>query len=498
MARRRAVWVATFALLGPLIRLALLPLAPPPSPVVHDEFVHLLEADTLLRGRLANPPHALPEFFETIYVIQSPTYSASYPPGLGAFWAFGWWISGRPWAGVWLAMVLCCGAVTWMLYRWLPPRVAWTGGLLCSLTLGVSSYWMDSYFGAATPAAGAALVFGALPALLRTRRLRYAAILSVGWSLVWFTRPYESLALGLLVAAVVLAALWKRRERRLLYATLLIGAVGALDFGGFCYQNWRVTGNPLFDPYRLTQRRYGVPHAFLWQHENPAPAHLTQQQRNVFEYQQTRFRQCRTLRGRLTELGIDLKKDWFFYVGYGLTIPLALSLFSRGRARTLWLLLGLGIVWISLYPSVLVNYVSSATCLCFALAARGLFCLARWRKWGPALAVAFVTASCLAGLRELYPRYLYGGPQPLTARIATERRLDEMPGRHLVFVRYGPSHVLHDEWVYNRADIDAAKVVWANDLGADRDRELIRYFKGRQVWLAQPDDGAKLEPYDQP
>jgi hypothetical protein len=52
------------------------------------------------------------------------------------------------------------------------------------------------------------------------------------------------------------------------------------------------------------------------------------------------------------------------------------------------------------------------------------------------------------------------------------------PGQHVIFVRYtGPSP--HDEWVYNPADIDAAPVIWAHDMGEIENDRLRRYYAGR-------------------
>lgn len=97
LAERRALCILTVAIAPVLVRLALLPWSPPFDPGVNDEFGHLLVADTLLHGRLANPPHPLRHHFETIYVLQEPAYASIYPLGQGLVLALGWLLFGHPW-----------------------------------------------------------------------------------------------------------------------------------------------------------------------------------------------------------------------------------------------------------------------------------------------------------------------------------------------------------------------------------------------------------------
>ena len=55
LARRRALTVLSVGLLALTIRSALLPILPIPEPSIHDEFSHLLLADTLAHGRMLIP-----------------------------------------------------------------------------------------------------------------------------------------------------------------------------------------------------------------------------------------------------------------------------------------------------------------------------------------------------------------------------------------------------------------------------------------------------------
>ena len=94
----------------------------------------------------------------------------------------------------------------------------------------------------------------------------------------------------------------------------------------------------------------------------------------------------------------------------------------------------------------------------------------------------------LPGWPGPWASYWYGSDRRSGAlRAQIESRLEQIPGRQLAIVRYSPEHNSLDEWVYNAADIDNSKVVWARDMSEAENLELIRYYKDRTVWLVQPD-----------
>jgi hypothetical protein len=68
------------------------------------------------------------------------------------------------------------------------------------------------------------------------------------------------------------------------------------------------------------------------------------------------------------------------------------------------------------------------------------------------------------------------------------RALNREVGGQLVMVRYQPNHYFHVEWVYNDADIDAAKIVWSREINPEEDRRLFDYFHDRTVWLLKADE----------
>ena len=114
----------------------------------------------------------------------------------------------------------------------------------------------------------------------------------------------------------------------------------------------------------------------------------------------------------------------------------------------------------------------------------------------PLLVRALVLAQ-LIGFIQYAWFHVHQPPNEFASRRAElVRRLQASPGRHLVIVRDGPNSSIHHDWVYNEADIDAARIVWARSMSPTADRPLLEYFRDREVWLLLADETpVQLTPY---
>ena len=180
LSRRRTLSVILVGVTALVLRAAVLPIEPIPEPDIHDEYSHLLLADTLAHGKLANPTHPMWIHFETFHVNWHPTYASMYYPGHALFLAFGQVFFGHPFWGVWLSSGLMCAATCWALQGWMPPGWALLGGMLSVIRLGTFSYWANSYWGGTVTALGGALVLGALPRIRRNQRIRDSVLMALG------------------------------------------------------------------------------------------------------------------------------------------------------------------------------------------------------------------------------------------------------------------------------------------------------------------------------
>ena len=497
---QKPVWsMLLLALLPIALRLALLPRHPAPVPDIYDEFSHLLAADTLRHFRLANPAHPFHQFFETFFVLQEPTYSSIYPAGQGLMLAFGWMLFGTPWAGVILSTAALCALVYWMLRAWITPGWALAGGALAVMEFGPLNQWMNSYWGGSLPAAGGCLVFGALPRLRARGRLRDGALLGAGLAIHLLTRPYESVFLLLCVGMY----LWPcRRGWRKLTKPLLAGALVTLPAIGITLlQDKQVTGSWTTLPYALSQYQYGVPAALTFQADPVPHSQLTPQQELDYKMQLSfRGEKPETWGSYCLRLAYRIRYYRFFFMP-PLYLALPFFFLALRERRFLWavacpLIFALGV---NFFPAFQYHYMAGVLCFFVLIAVLGLRELARCNM----LAAEVVFVLCFAQFAMEFGLHAAStDPWSLALRnperrVLVAKQLAAAPGKQLVFVRYWPGHIFQDEWVYNAADIDAARVVWARDLGPDQDAKLRGYYPDRHVWLLEPDARPpRLTPLD--
>ncbi|HUA20708.1 MAG TPA: hypothetical protein VMB25_18295 [Bryobacteraceae bacterium] len=489
--------ILLLALLPVGLRLALLAHHPVPTPDVYDEFGHLLVADTLRHFRFANPAHPLSQFFETFFVLQQPTYSSIYPIGQGLMLALGRWIFGLPWAGVLLSTAALCTLTYWMLRAWTTPLWSLLGGLLAVIEFGPLNPWMNNYWGGSLAAAAGCLVFGALPRIQESRRSRDAVFLGLGLGVHLLVRPYESVLLAL--TAILF---FTPNFRGLLKPATVAFAVLLPALGLTLLQNERVTGSWTTLPYMLSRYQYGVPATFTVQADPVPHRDLTPQQQLEYKSQLS-FRTTgpETVKSFLLRLEYRVRFYRFFFLA-PLYIALLFFFPALGASRFRWVVLTLVIfaLGVNFYPFFEVHYLAALTCLFVLVSITGLRQLSRWSP----LAAQLVLFLCVAHFVFWYSLHLVEGSDVSLAmeqyetwdginhsnplrRVLVKRQLGGIGGKLLVFVRYWPQHHFQEEWVYNEADIDQARIVWARDLGDAENEKLLRYYPDRTAWLLEPD-----------
>lgn len=513
--RRKGWSVISVGLAALVLRLAILPLFPIPLPFIHDDFSHLLAADTFSHGRLTNPTPAMWTHFESYHITMQPTYMSMYFPGEGLILAASKVALGNPWFGILICSALMCAAICWMLQAWLPPSWALLGGILAVLRLGLFSYWVNTYAGSGViTGLGGALVLGALPRLMKTARIRYGIVMAIGMIILGLTRPYEGLLLCLPVAVALghWALFGKNRPspavllRRAALPLLII--VAAVSWLG--YYDYRVFGKATTLPYTLNRATYAVAPYFVWQSLRPEPHYRHAVMREF--YTELEVKEYPSIHSWSQYFPTSFGRIFIvilFFAGFALAPPVIMlrrALMDR-RIRFLVLCLPVVMAGMAIEIFMIPHYLAPFTAIFYAIGLQAMRHLRVWKPEGKTAGATIVRLSVtvcfvMAGVRLLtVPLHLeavawpasgwtstWRGPEHFgVQRAQVQARLEQVPGDQLAIVRYSSEHNPLDEWVYNLADIDGSKVVWAREMDTTNNLELMRYYQNRKIWLVEPD-----------
>ena len=465
-----------------------------PVPRVHDEFSYLLGADTFRSFRLANPAHPLAEYFDTFHVLQSPTYASKYPPAQALVLAIGWTIGGDSVVGIWLGFTLMAAALSWMMEAWLPRPWALMGTISVITWLSVTS-WAYSYWGGAVAATGGALVYGAIPRIRRMPTAPTAVALGVGLAILANSRPFEGLLAAIPAGVMAMRTLFdsriafRQRATRIIVPTVIIGILTVACMGAY---NRAVTGRATTFPHVLYQSQEESAPLFVW--GKTANRQFTNPLRN--EYQRWTLELDSRKRGLLPGIraaAARLSDALRFLVPIGVAYPLLIGLFVLGRRPPIsYAVAGVGLVaaGISVSTYFSPHYTAPIVAPISALYFGSMYWI--WQRTGRyrrlvrdlfALTIAIWTVAPMLYIVGRLPRLpLHESSQDWAdARHHLADSLAATGTINVLVVRYPTSHSFHEEWVYNGANIDQQRVVWAHDLGEGRDSALTRYYAGRRI-----------------
>lgn len=496
--QHRARCVGGIFLAAIVLRVALLPWIPVPTPWIHDEYSYLLQGKMLASGHIAQPTPVLWQFFEGYHINMVPTYQSMYPPVPGLFLALGF-VLGSPWIGVLLSCALMCAVVTWALQTWVPPHWALLAGIYCVLRYALFSYWMNSYFGGAAAALAGALLLGVAGRIVKRPTPALGVAAAVALLMLANTRPYEGLIYSIPLTLWILYRLMRHPEwkTRLVRALVPATAVLVLGFSAMLFYNQRSTGHPTLMPYNVNFEQYHIVKPFFWQKRLPIPNYNHPEMRRMYiKWELPSRLLVDYAEGRAF---LWRERTWEYYMAYfwpfaALFIP-ALWLCIRHRKSrmipTLVAAVFLGLMLVVWHPHGHYAAPCMAATLIFNIKGlRWLRCTLRKSRAGlhlsrAAILVMFGFLLFQTAYEAMDPTHFWFTVQP-QLRLQYDRErilnvLNQRGGKHLVIVHSGGTYVDNLSWIYNEPNINSARVLFVRDMGHDLNARLLAAYPDRQV-----------------
>ncbi len=468
----------------------------------HDEFSYLLSGETLLEGRFSNPTPDGWQGLQSLHVLMYPSYASKYPIGTGLIVAVGLLIFGNPLSGSWLSAATFSIACTWMLNGALSKRWSLAGGLLiaCHPTLQVT--WSQSLLQGYLVATGCALLTGGVLRLRRWVTLSASLFSGSGVALLALTRPFE----GLVCTVLCTSALWWLWSGKPLSERFAMGLrsarVAMLPVGLalllIALQNQAVTGKWWKMPYQMYESQYGVAPLFVFNSprmENAVPrADLSETVLKFHADSSLHWYQGRAgwngWRLGCSELLRQMLALGFPFVGLMLLPALRWSKYRVPQALVAVIAVQIAasgcVCWVfSHYAAPLVPWLL----LLSLIAVRAALRHNQRRKL-----LALSIGGCLIAI-EIASLSVgsYQVARSTDSEWARQRqrivqRLTDEEGKHLVLVRYSPEHNVHHEWVYNGANPQSSKIIWARDEREDWTQTMLEHYgRDRNIWLLDAD-----------
>src|SRR5262249_5452842 len=277
-----------------------------------------------------------------------------------------------------------------------------------------------------------------------------------GAVLLGWTRPYE----GSIIAAAFAIVVVRRAKARPVIAALVIIAAGA---GFILLYDARVTGDPLKGPYVVYNDRYLPAPNFIWQragamphYDHPEFDYLYRYFRNYYfrnrtpgEFMRTMVAETRSILHTAIPSARVAASLWIVEL-----IPFIAFLVAAFRHRDAAIIAAvLAAAWLSLLSITWFTqpHYCAPSAAAFAIAL-GFGFITLGQGWISRAAFAAMLAAALIGTISSWH------PNAVSEHTRVEQTVTKTPGNHLVLVAESCYF-----FVFNGADIDAQRVIWARD-----------------------------------